>query len=66
MGMLLSSLKRGDRVEVTTLGYTGRRGTLDSVAIPAKDGVERWYVVFIGSHTRLAFRVDEFRKVENG
>lgn len=60
------SLKRGDPVELTTMGYKGKRGILDSLAVPSKDGTERWYVVFVGSHTKLAFRVDEFRKVENG
>ena len=61
-----SSLKRGDPVEVTAMGYAGRRGVLDSLAIPCKSGVVRWNICFIGSHTKLAFRVDEFRKVENG
>lgn len=58
-----SSLKRGDPVEVTTIGYAGRRGRLDSLATRARDGTERWYICFEGSHTRLAFRIDEFRKV---
>lgn len=65
MDTLPSSLKRGDHVEVTAMGYAGKRGALDYPAIPSKDGTERWYVVFFGSHTKLAFRVDEFRKIEN-
>jgi hypothetical protein len=66
MGTLPSSLKRGDPVEVTAMGYMGKRGILDYPAVPTKSGIERWYVIFIGSHTKLGFRVDEFRKVENG
>lgn len=66
MAMPPLSLKRGDSVEVTVIGYKGKRGILDSPVIPSKDGTECWYVVFVGSHRKLAFRIDEFRKVGNG
>jgi hypothetical protein len=59
-------LKRGTQVEIHTLGYEGRRGAVERKAVPSRDGVERFYIVFKGSFSEIAFRIDEFKVIPNG
>lgn len=58
-------LKRGTAVEITAVGYTGARGSIERKATnDRRDGTERFYVVFHGTFREIAFRTDEFRLVE--
>lgn len=53
-------LRKGVRVLLTSMGYKGVKGTLTNPARSEPDGTHCWYVVPMGKHTELRFRVDEF------
>ena len=59
MSLPSSELIRGRRVRLNTPGYMGKLATLDYPTVSDKDGTPRWQVVLVGSHSRIAFRVDE-------
>lgn len=54
-------LKRGVKVTLTAMGYKGVQGSLDAPARTDHDGTACWYVVPLGKHTGIRFRVDEFK-----